>query len=45
MSALYNDIVDRLGGTSWDDIAAGLVCAMFCVASISLFVAMLADTF
>ncbi|MEO6895397.1 MAG: hypothetical protein ABI218_01985 [Caldimonas sp.] len=44
MSTLYNDIVESLSEPSWDDIAAGLVCATFCVASITLFVAMFAGT-
>lgn len=44
MSTLHNDIVETLGDTSWDDIAAGLVCATFCVASLTLFVALFAGT-
>lgn len=42
MSTLYNDVVETLGDTSRDDIAAGLICATFCVASITLFLAMFA---
>lgn len=39
MNTIFNDIADTLGDiTSWDDVAAGLVCATFCAASASMFV-------
>jgi len=39
VNTIFNDIADTLGNiTSWDDVAAGLVCATFCAASASMFV-------
>ena len=43
MNSIFNDIADSLGNiTTWDDVAAGLVCATFCAASASMFVVMFA---
>jgi len=43
VNTIFNDIADTLGNiTSWDDVAAGLVCATFCAASASLLVVMFA---
>ncbi len=43
MNTIFNDIADALGNiTSWDDVAAALVCATFCAASASMFVVMFA---
>ena len=45
MNTIYDDIASTFDSTtSWDDIAAGLVCATFCAASASLFVVMFAGT-
>ena len=45
MNTIFDDIASALGSlTSWDDIAAGLVCATFCVASTSMFVVLFAGT-
>ncbi len=41
MNTIFNDIADSLGNiTTWDDVAAGLVCATFCAASATMFVVM-----
>lgn len=43
MNTIFNDIADTLGNiTSWDDVAAGLVCATLFAASASMFVVMFA---
>ena len=45
MNTIFDDIANALGSlTSWDDIAAGLVCATFCAASASMFVVLFAGT-
>jgi hypothetical protein len=45
VNTIIDDIASTLGSlTSWDDVAAGLVCATFCAASASLFVVMFAGT-
>ncbi len=45
MNTIFDDISSAMGSiTTWDDVAAGLVCTTFCAASASMFVVMFAGT-
>jgi hypothetical protein len=44
VNTILDDIASTLGSIStWDDLAAGLVCATFCAASASMFVVIFAS--
>jgi hypothetical protein len=45
VNTIFDDIANALDHfATWDDLAAGLVCATFCAASASMFVVMFAGT-